>query len=323
MRHKALRLILGILISLAGLFLAFRGIQWSAFLQELGSVDLWWYTGGMLGMVLVLLVRAARWRIFLMPMGSFSVINLYKGTIAGFFTNYVLPFRIGEVVRAYTTGKFIDRKASLLFPSIIIERFTDGVSFFLFVVVFSLFVDLPLTDKQLAIVRISLIVLLALFAIVLFVYYRLRHRISAFLEKKHGRAADFFENLHHGMLALFDIRHPFAIIFYSFFLWFVTGLTYWAGIRACHIELGFIESFILMATAMIAIAIPAAPGFVGTFHAAMVAALILLGIDKNTAASYAFLQHLIGLIPICLFGFIHFLEANMSLKDLKNLREKS
>ncbi|MBN2780680.1 MAG: flippase-like domain-containing protein [Candidatus Marinimicrobia bacterium] len=322
MKYKALRLILGILISLAGLFIAFRGIQWSAFLQELGSVDLWWYAGGMLGMILVLLVRAARWRIFLLPMGSFSVLNLYKGTIAGFFTNYVLPFRIGEVVRAYTTGRFIDKKGSLLFPSIIIERFTDGVSFFLFVVVFSLFVDLPLTDKQLAIVRISLIVLLALFVIVLFAYYRLRHRISTYLEKKHGRAADFFENLHHGMLALFDIRHPFAIIFYSFFLWFVTGLTYWAGIRACHIELGFIESYILMATAMIAIAIPAAPGFVGTFHAAMVAALILLGIDKNTAASYAFLQHLIGLIPICLFGFIHFLEANMSFRELQKIREK-
>lgn len=321
MKHKVLRLTLSILISLGGLFFAFRGVHWELFLRELQSVNLLWYVSGMLGMILVLLVRAARWRIFLLPIGRFRVYDLFKGTISGFFTNYILPFRMGEVVRAYTSGKFIGKKGTLLLPSIIIERFTDGVSFFFFVVVFSLFVDLPLTNKQLLIVRVGLLVLLAAFGIVFFVYYRLRHRISGYLEKKTGRVGNFLEDLHHGMLALFDLRHPLRIIFYSFFLWFVTGLTYWAGIRACHIELSFVQSYILMVTAMIAIAIPAAPGFVGTFHAAMVGALILLGIDKNTAASYAFLQHIIGLIPICTVGFVYFLRANMHFKDLKTMND--
>ena len=124
------------------------------------------------------------------------------------------------------------------------------------------------------------------------------------------------------MLALFKIRHPFQIIFYSFSIWFITGLTYWAGIKACHLELGFVEAFILMATAMIAIAIPAAPGYVGTFHAAIVAALVALNIDKNAAASYALLQHFIGLIPIVGLGFIHFLEANVSFKEITKEQNK-
>jgi glycosyltransferase 2 family protein len=319
MKHKVLRLSLSIVLSLAGLFFAFRGVRWELFLEELRSVDLLWYFSGMLGMLLVIWIRALRWRIFLLPMGRFRGYDLFKGTISGFFTNYVLPFRMGEVVRAYTSGRFVGQKGTLLLPSIIIERFTDGVTFFFFVVIFSIFVELPLTDKQLLIVRVGLIVLLTIFGIVLFLYYRLRHKISGYLETKKGRIGNFLEDLHHGMLALFDVRQPLKIIFYSFFLWFVTGLTYWAGIKAMHIELSFVQSFILMVTAMIAIAIPAAPGFVGTFHAAMVAALILLGIDKNTAASYAFLQHLIGLIPICSVGFIYFLRANMHFKDLKKL----
>lgn len=322
MKHKALRLFLSIILSLGGLYFAFRGIEWHQFLEELRSVNLWWYIGGMLGMIVVLLIRATRWRIFLLPMGKYHVYDLFKGTIAGFFTNYVLPFRMGEVVRAYLSGRYIKTKGTLLLPSIIIERFTDGVTFFFFVVIFSLFVELPITDKQLLIVRIALIALLAVFGIILFLYYRLRYRISAYLEKKKGRIGNFFEDLHHGMLSLFNVRHPLKILFYSFLLWFVTGLTYWAGIKACHIELGFIESFILMVTAMIAIAIPAAPGFVGTFHAAMVAALILLGIDKNTAASYAFLQHIIGLIPICTVGFYYFLRANMHLRDISSLESE-
>lgn len=322
MKNKSLQLIIAILISAAGLFIAFRNIEWKDFINELGSINLVWYIAGMAGMILILLIRGLRWKIFLLPMGTFSAIKLYKGTIAGFFTNYVLPFRIGEVVRAYVTGRYINKKGTLLLPSIVIERMIDGVSFFLFVVIFSLFIDLPLSDKQILIVRIALIAILVLFVVIIYLYYRLRDKITLFLEAKEGKVANFFKDLHQGMQALYKVKHPVKIIIYSFSIWFVTGLTYWAGIKACHIELGFVEAYILMATAMIAIAIPAAPGFVGTFHAAIVAALVALNIDKSTAASYAFLQHLIGLIPICVFGFIHFLEANMHFKDLKNLQEK-
>jgi len=263
-----------------------------------------------------------RWRIFLLPIGSFSTIKLYKGTIAGFFTNYILPFRIGEIVRAYITGQFIEEKGTVLIPSIVIERMIDGVSFFLFVVVFSLFIDLPLSNKQILIVRILLIAILLLFFVAIYLYYRLRDKVTLFLEKKEGKVANFFKDLHQGMQALYKVKHPIRIIIYSFLIWFVTGLTYWAGIKACHLELGFVEAYILMATAMIAISVPAAPGFVGTFHAAIVATLLALNIDKSTAASYAFLQHLIGLIPICVFGFIHFLEANVHFKDIKTMQKQ-
>jgi uncharacterized protein (TIRG00374 family) len=323
MKNKPLQLAFAIVISAIGLFFAFKDIEWQDFIHELGSINLFWYIGGMMGMVVILFIRAMRWKIFLLPLGSFSTIKLYKGTIAGFFTNYVLPFRIGEVVRAYITGKFIEKKGTVLLPSIIIERMIDGVSFFLFVVIFSFFIDLPLSNKQILIVRILLIAILVLFFVAIFLYYRLRDKITLFLEKKEGKVANFLRDLHHGMLALYKVKHPIKIIIYSFSIWFVTGLTYWAGIKACHIELGFIEAFILMVSAMIAIAIPAAPGFVGTFHAAIVATLVALNIDKSTAASYAFLQHLIGLIPICLFGFIHFLEANVSFKDIRKMQDKN
>ena len=322
MKNKTLQLTLAIIISAVGLFIAFRGIEWQDFLHELGSINLIWYIAGMLGMIIILFIRAMRWRIFLLPIGSFSTIKLYKGTIAGFFTNYILPFRIGEIVRAYITGQFIEEKGTVLIPSIVIERMIDGVSFFLFVVVFSLFIDLPLSNKQILIVRILLIAILLLFFVAIYLYYRLRDKVTLFLEKKEGKVANFFKDLHQGMQALYKVKHPIRIIIYSFLIWFVTGLTYWAGIKACHLELGFVEAYILMATAMIAISVPAAPGFVGTFHAAIVATLLALNIDKSTAASYAFLQHLIGLIPICVFGFIHFLEANVHFKDIKTMQKQ-
>lgn len=322
MKNKKLQLIIAILISALGLYIAFRGIEWKSFISELRSINLYWYIAGMLAMLMIILVRALRWRILLLPMGNYSTINLYKGTIAGFFTNYVLPFRIGEVARAYITGQFIKEKGAVLIPSIVIERMIDGVSFFFFVVVFSFFIELPLTDKQITLIRILLFLVLFILLLAIYLYYRFSDKITVFLDKKEGKVANFIKDLHYGMLFLFKVEHPFQIIFYSFMIWFITGLTYWAGLKAMHIELGLIESFVLFATAMIAIAIPAAPGFVGTFHAAIVGALMAFNIDKSTAASYAFLQHLIGMIPLCLFGFIHFLEANMSIKEINKLKDK-
>lgn len=322
MKNKKLQLFFAILISAVGLYIAFRGIEWKNFISELKSINLYWYIAGMVAMLAIMFIRALRWRILLLPLGNYSSVKLYKGTIAGFFTNYVLPFRIGEIVRAYITGKFIKEKGAVLIPSIVIERMIDGVSFFIFVVVFSLFIDLPLTEQQITLVRILLFIILFILILAIYLYYRFSEKITLFLDKKEGKVADFVKDLHHGMLSLFRVKHPVQIIIYSFTIWFITGLTYWAGLKAMHIDLGFIEGFILFATAMIAIAIPAAPGFVGTFHAAMVGALMAFNIDKSTAASYAFLQHFIGMIPLCFFGFIHFLEANMSLKEIKEKRNK-
>ncbi|MFA6618015.1 MAG: lysylphosphatidylglycerol synthase transmembrane domain-containing protein [Candidatus Neomarinimicrobiota bacterium] len=323
MKNKKLQLIIVILISALGLYIAFLDINWNDFISELRSIDLVWYIGGMAAMLMIIFIRALRWRILLLPMGNYSTVKLYKGTIAGFFTNYILPFRIGEIARAYITGKFIEEKGSVLIPSIVIERLIDGVSFFIFVVIFSFFIELPLSDQQISLIRILLFVILFVLVLGIYLYYKFSEKITGFLDKKEGKVVNFIKDLHHGMLFLFKVRHPFHIIFYSFLIWFVTGLTYWAGLKAMHIELGLIESFILFAAAMVAIAIPAAPGFVGTFHAAMVGALMAFNIDKSTAASYAFLQHLIGMIPLCLFGFIHFLEANMSFKEIKSVSRET
>ena len=48
MKNKYLRFSLAVLISLAGLYIAFRGIDWQAFIHDIGTVSLPWYFLGML-----------------------------------------------------------------------------------------------------------------------------------------------------------------------------------------------------------------------------------------------------------------------------------
>lgn len=324
MKNKYLRFSLAVLISLAGLYIAFRGIDWQAFIHDIGTVSLPWYFLGMLGMLVMLVIRAAKWQLLLKPLGHYPVIDLYKGTIAGFFTNYVLPFRMGEIARAYITGNLIKERGAKIFPSIVVERFIDSIAFFLFVILFSFFFELKgLTEKQILLTRVIIVILLAVFVIALLIYRNKKETISVFLSRRDGGFWKIIKDLHQGFLALFNVEHVWLIFLGSLLIWAVTGFTYYAGVKACHLDLGFTESYILFITAMIAIAIPAAPGYVGTFHAAMVATLALFGIDKTGAQSYAVLQHLQGMIPICLFGFIHFLEANTKLKDISKLEEDS
>src|SRR6056297_2665434 len=107
MKNKSIQIILAILFCCLGLYIAFRGIEWTNFFTEIRSVSLPWYIGGMFGMLLVLFIRGLKWKLLLKPLREYKVMNLYKGTTAGFFTNYVLPFRMGEIARAYITGNII------------------------------------------------------------------------------------------------------------------------------------------------------------------------------------------------------------------------
>jgi len=76
---------------------------------------------------------------------------------------------------------------------------------------------------------------------------------------------------------------------------------------------------ILIATTL-AISIPSAPGFVGTYHAAAVYVLINF-FNKGLAESQAFsvIIHAIGFIPLVCIGFIFFIQSSIHFSEIKSI----
>ncbi|MBD3393786.1 MAG: hypothetical protein GF418_16770, partial [Chitinivibrionales bacterium] len=78
----------------------------------------------------------------------------------------------------------------------------------------------------------------------------------------------------------------------------------------------FVTSFAVMGAA-----IPLAPGYVGTLHATVLQGYLLLGFDHHVGRAMAVLVHAVGYVPVTLVGFIYFLKADMSFREISHAKE--
>jgi hypothetical protein len=65
------------------------------------------------------------------------------------------------------------------------------------------------------------------------------------------------------------------------------------------------------------VAIPSAPGFIGTFHWACAAAMIFLGVEANQAKSFALLVWFMAFVPVTSLGLFSLWIQGLSLGQLK------
>ena len=122
--------------------------------------------------------------------------------------------------------------------------------------------------------------------------------------------------------ALLVLRHPVLltkVILWSLAVWLWQGLSFWLAFRAFGIDLGFDAAVFTMAVAGFAVAIPAAPGFFGTFQLGTDLALSgVYDVPEPAALAFSFGFHLGGFIPITIIGLYYASRLGFSLKELRS-----
>lgn len=311
---KSIQITLGILISGAALYYTFSGIDWQIFLSELKQIKLFWYISGCFLAILAIFIRAIRWKLLLKPMGSFKVIPLFKGTVVGFFGNYVLPIRMGEILRAYITGKFTNYSGTKLFPTIIAERFIDMIAFFVFILIASIFVPF---GNQLNFLKIIIPTFIGVLFLVSIIYYKYKEKIQEHFDSKDNIFHNFLSKLNIGFSSLFKMKNPLLIFILSLLIWLIYGGLFYFGLMAFSVASAVKIALFLLVTTTFAISIPAAPGNIGTYHSAVIITLSMFGIEKSVASPISVMLHLIGLIPTTILGIIFYLESHTKYKEIK------
>ena len=83
------------------------------------------------------------------------------------------------------------------------------------------------------------------------------------------------------------------------------------------ITLKWYQVCILLISTTFAISIPAAPAYVGTYHAAVVYVLTsFFAINQLDAQASAILIHAVGTIPFIIIGAWYFINSSVSIKDI-------
>lgn len=325
---RSWRFLIGILISAAFLFYAFRGQDYGAIVDALRGVNYWLLIPALALYTLGVAVRAFRWSVLLRPVKHIHTRELLPITAIGFMANNVLPLRTGEVVRSYVVAKNHNIRKTSALATIAVERIFDGLTMVGFMLVAAVFVDFTSDLRQVMTIAVILFaVAVALLGIMTFaegLRYRLLNIGLRFLPGSiRQRVAHIAEAFFSGLAALRSPRALGLVSFTSLLAWSLEASMYWVIARAFGGSVGAVvgvaETLLTTGVANLATLVPSSPGYVGPFETGVKTVLAgALNIPGSQALSYAILVHAALWFPVTLWGAIEWSRMHLSLKLVKS-----
>jgi uncharacterized protein (TIRG00374 family) len=278
------------------------------------------------------LTRSLRWKILLRPIHpSTRLRSRFAAVNIGFAANNLLPARIGEFARAWSISRMEPVSVSGSFGSLVAERFLDAVAILLlfgFSVWHPLFpaeatlAGRPIGSVFAGVATVFALLAVGLIAVVAFpgpVVRALARLISIVSPKRGELARELLGSFLSGLGALRDPRLLASGLVWSVAIWAWNGVSFWLAMQAFGIDQGYPTALFVQAVIALGVAVPSAPGYFGTFHAAAVVALNdVYGVAEEATLAFAFGYHLGGFFPVTLMGLWYAHKLGLSLSELSH-----
>jgi glycosyltransferase 2 family protein len=302
-------------------------IEFPRLQRALATAHYWWLVPALLLTLLALWIRAYRWKLFFPEHKKMKVNSLWISVCIGYMANNILPFRMGEIIRAWILGRKENRTISESFATIVMERVFDILSILILFVAFIFYfstkedVTLPswLIQGAWLFTAISLIALGVLLALrfkteiaLKWVAICLKPIPDAFS----NRIMSLFESFIEGLSIFSSMPAVLGAFTLSMVIWLDLAWAYYFMFQAVGIQATVLISMFLIVGLAFAVSIPSAPGFIGTFHYVGCQILVITGIKGNLEA-YVLLAHAMAYIPVVVLGFLYLSLENLTFKDLK------
>jgi len=302
---RGFQFLLFLLIGLVLLYFAFRGIRFSAFLEELIHARYAWVVASLSFGLISHLLRAARWNLLIEPLGYRPGLkNTFLAVMTGYLANYAFP-RIGEITRCAALNRKSKVPVDQLLGTVVAERAVDFLMlivlfllvFFMKIHFFGSFIRktifLPtyesvreayLSRPVLWIVLASLL-LSSLAALILF--RRQIMRIRGF-----SKIREVIQGVITGIRSVFRMKKRGVFLLYTFLVWAMYFLMTWVvffTIPATH-SLGPADGLFILVFGTIGMTLPVQGG-IGTYHLLVSLGLSLYGIPREDGLVYAIISH--------------------------------
>jgi len=256
-----------------------------------------WLLAGAGLYALVTLLRGERWHRVLHLTGvKAGRADSYGLTTVGYMGNNVLPARAGEMLRVVLLSRRTEAGKRTLLGTVVAERILDALAlgsiFVLVVYVILRNTTLP-SDRPLLVAGAGLVVL----AVALVAFRALRRRGA--LERLH----EFLRPLAGAPRALVS-RQGLVLLAVSLLIWSIEATVYLAVARSVELEISGMGALYVVALTNLFAMLPAAPGYVGTFDAAVVFGVKAIGGTGSIAFSYLILLRFLLFVPITLVGLL-------------------
>lgn len=286
----------GLVISLICLAAIFYLVDMRKLLDALQQADYRLVLFSYLISLVWLLIRGVIWRTLLQEQATLrqTFLTFNEGNLL----NNLLPFRLGEIGRAF----LLARKAELgfwqVFSTVLIERALDvalAAGLLLATLPFVVGADWALT----AAIAAGGIVLAGLSVLYFFaqrpdwVMQKFESLVGRFSftarwQQPIGAQLRLFLS---GLAVLTDLRRFLAAVSWSVLNWCIAIGQYYLLMHAFFPRSQFLWAAFSLGVMALGISVPSSPGNLGPYELALVTALALFGLDRSSSAALAFTAH--------------------------------
>jgi len=322
MNRWILSLVLGVVVSAAALWLAFRNVPFGDLVAYIGTIEIFWLFPSMAAILAGFFCRVVRWQLILGSSIRVGYWSAHHPLMIGFMMNCILPGRVGEVARPLILKKRNQVPFTTGLATVAAERVFDlliliGMVAAVMAAVkidpqFSrTFAGYELSGETLVGVARAMVQLsVLLVAGVLFVSVKktrsLALGLAGFLP---GKLSDILtriiENIAAGFSLVKDPGRMAACLGLSVGTWAFTAVSYYVmAMGSPGVGLSFLELTAVMVIVCFFIALPSVPGFWGLWEAGGVFAMALFGVPAKEAAGFTLVNHAVQMFPVILVGLI-------------------
>jgi uncharacterized protein (TIRG00374 family) len=292
--QSARRWLPGTTISLVLLGIILYFVDLNAVWSALKKADYRFLLLALLGSIVWFMVRGIVWWTLLQKRATYKI--TFFCLSEGYLMNNFLPFRLGEVGRAFLLSRKSDLRFMEIIPTIVVERVLD--------LVFSasiLIISVPFVFGVTGADRIGFIVGGIMLAGLVGLFVLANNRIWAgkVFEKLSHRwpklqmlGSKILDPFLEGLAVLTDLRLFAKFMFWMTINWMIAIAQYFLLVRAFFPEANLPWAMFSLGVAAFGGAIPSLPGAIGTLDAAVGGAITLLTQNIDTAAAFVIVLRL-------------------------------
>ena len=327
-RLRDRRVWLGLAVTGLALWFAFRDVSWSELAAQLARADWPLLLGASLPAYLwSVQLRAQRWRVLARGVAPVPAGAAFRATAVGFLVNNLLPLRVGELVRGWWLARETRASLPALLGTLLLERVID-VAFLLGLAALVIGSEVG-RGLLLAAAAAPLAATLALRRWPGPALRGLRRAAGRVLSPARAdRVTGVAGAVARGLAGLSGGADVARVVVLTVLLWAVAAvIPFWAALVALDIDLGgwrgsLRGAFLVLVYVAAAVALPAAPGFFGPYHAACRYALTPLGVPKELALALGTLAHAVFWVGINGIGLVALRGATGRLREAVDASER-
>jgi hypothetical protein len=275
---RLLKFLASLAVTLVFGWWAFRDTHWAEQWASLRAANYVWVLPYIAILLLIHLSRTARWGALLASQERLRFRALNDASAIGFMMLLVLPFRLGEFARPFLIAQRSSIRRSAAMTSVVLERIADGVFVALLLRGLLFFVHGDATPVRLARYGANAMFLIFFGGFVFLLFAAWHHdRAVGLVRATLGRispglghrASDIVDSFVSALKQRHRPAELAAFLAWTLIYWGLNGFGMWVLMRAFPFQLTLAQSYVAMCLVVVGVMIPAAPGMVGTFQAAV------------------------------------------------------